>query len=57
MPVIPPITFAFVSTFAFSSLDATLGYLTNVLDIPVVQIVLVRTVSLASSLTTPGIPR
>jgi drug/metabolite transporter (DMT)-like permease len=44
-----PILLAALSTFAFSCLDASLGYLTNVLNVPVVQIILLRTVSPATS--------
>lgn len=42
---VPPITYAFVSTLAFTSLDASLGYLTNVVGISIVQIIMIRTVS------------
>lgn len=43
---IPPITLAFVAAVAFSGLNASVGYLTNVLDIPVAQVILIRNVSL-----------
>jgi hypothetical protein len=43
---IAPILIAVLSTFSFSCLDASLGYLTNVLNIPITQIILLRTVSL-----------
>jgi drug/metabolite transporter (DMT)-like permease len=42
---IAPILIAILSTFSFSCLDASLGYLTNVLNIPITQIILLRTVS------------
>jgi uncharacterized membrane protein len=45
--VIPPITYAFVAALAFSGLNASVGYLTNVLDIPVAQVILIRNVSRA----------
>ena len=43
--VIPPITYAFVAALAFSGLNASVGYLTIVMDIPVVQVILIRSVS------------
>jgi hypothetical protein len=42
---IPPITYAFVAALAFSGLNASVGYLTNILDIPVAQVILIRNVS------------
>jgi hypothetical protein len=45
--VIPPITYAFVAALAFSGLNASVGYLTNILDIPVAQVILIRNVSQA----------
>jgi len=43
--VIPPITYAFVAALAFSGLNASVGYLTIIMDIPVVQVILIRSVS------------
>lgn len=42
---IPPIAYAFVAAVAFSGLNASVGYLTNILDIPVAQVILIRNVS------------
>ena len=42
---IPPITYAFVAALAFSGLNASVGYLTIIMDIPVVQVILIRSVS------------
>lgn len=42
---IPPITYAFIAALAFSGLNASVGYLTNILDIPVAQVILIRNVS------------
>lgn len=36
---------AYLSVFAFACLDALVGYLTNILGIPVYQILVIRTVS------------
>jgi hypothetical protein len=43
--VVPPITYAFIAALAFSGLNASVGYLTNILDIPVAQVILIRNVS------------
>jgi hypothetical protein len=42
---IPPITYALIAALAFSGLNASVGYLTNNLDIPVAQVILIRNVS------------
>lgn len=47
--MIPPISFAFVAALAFSGLNASVGYLTGIMDIPVAQAVLIRNVSPESS--------
>lgn len=41
---VPPIAVAFLSSFAFSCLDADVGYLANVLDVPIPEVVLIRNV-------------
>lgn len=41
LTMIPPISFAFVAALAFSGLNASVGYLTGILDIPVAQVVLI----------------
>lgn len=41
--------FAYLSVLAFTCLDALLGYLTNGLDIPVYQVILLRTASILRS--------
>jgi len=43
--VIPPITHAFVAALAFSGLNASVGYFPNILNIPVAQVILIRSVS------------
>jgi uncharacterized membrane protein len=43
--IIPPITYAFVAALAFSGLNASVGYLTNILGMPVAQVILIRNVS------------
>jgi hypothetical protein len=45
--VIPSITYAFVAAPAFCGLNASVGYLTNILDIPFAQVILIRNVSQA----------
>jgi hypothetical protein len=45
LTMIPPISFAFVAALAFSGLNASVGYLTGILDIPVAQVILIRNVS------------
>ena len=44
MLAVPPIVYAFVAALAFSCLNASVGYLTNILDIPVAQVILIRNV-------------
>lgn len=43
--IVPPIAIAALASLGFSCIDASIGYLTNVEEISIVQTILVRTVS------------
>jgi hypothetical protein len=42
---VPPISYAFAAALAFSGLNASVGYLTNIMNIPAAQVILIRNVN------------